>query len=62
MFHRVFDGRQSRNDALVLEISIMKHEGMLDAYGGIGDLSILHGDVEIDPNQHSFTFEFNVGD
>jgi len=55
------DGGQSCNDALVLEISMVKPETMLDTYGGIRDLAVLHGDVEVNPDQHSFSFEINVG-
>jgi hypothetical protein len=45
-----------------MEISIMRLESILDAYGGIRDLAILHGDVEVDPDQHSFSFKINIGD
>jgi hypothetical protein len=60
LFYRVFDGRQSCNDALVHKIRVMKPEAMLDAYGGIRYLAILHGNVEVDPDQHSFAFEVNI--
>jgi len=56
------DGRQSRDDALVLEISAGKAATMVATYGRIRDLAILHGDVEVNPNQYSFAFKVNVGD
>ena len=31
-------------------------------YGRICDLAILHGDVEVNPDQYPFAFEVNVGD
>ena len=44
------DSGQSCNDALVLEISMVKPKTMLGTYGGIRDLAILHGDVEVNPD------------
>lgn len=46
----VCDGGQGRDDTLVLEINTVKLKTMLDTYGGIRDLAILHGDVEVNPN------------
>lgn len=62
VFYRVFDGRQSGNNALVLEVRIVKPELMLDAYRGICDLAILHGDIKVDPDQHSLVLENDIGD
>jgi hypothetical protein len=39
----------------------MEVEAMLDTHGGIRDLAILHGDVEVNPDQYSFAFEINIG-
>lgn len=62
LFYRVTDGGQSCNDALVLEISTVMLEAILDAYRGIRDLAIFHGNVEVDPDQHPFASEIKIVD
>jgi len=39
---------------------MVKPKTMLGTYGGIRDLAILHRDVEVNPDQHSFAIEINV--
>lgn len=60
LFYGIFDGGQSRDDALGLEMRMVRSEDDLDTHCGIRDLPILHRDVEVDPNQYSFTSEVNV--
>ena len=50
VFDGIFDGRQSCNDTLILEISTVKPETMLDTHGRIRDLATLHGDIEVNPD------------
>ena len=40
----------------------MDPETAFGTYSRIGDLAILHRDVEVNPDQHSFAFEVNVSD
>lgn len=61
LVYDMFDGGQSRDDALVVDVSAVKPEAMLNfTHSGIGNRSILHRNIEVDPNQHSFSFEVNV--
>ena len=50
IFDGIFYGGQSRNNALVLEISTGKSATMVATYGRIRDLAILHGNVKINPD------------
>ena len=62
----IFDSRQRRDDTLFRSVSQMSpnilYATVRNTYGGVSDLAIGHGDIEVHTYEDALALEVEVGD